>query len=69
LLNDGERQRTALPGENARFFVRILNHAHVVDRIFIGHPTGKPHGFDAENTVAPPPSRNCAQRSREPTRG
>ena len=54
LLDDGERQWAALPEEDARFFVRILNHAHVVDRIFIGHLTGKPHGFDADNTVATP---------------
>lgn len=54
LLDDGERQWTALPDEDARFFARILNHAHVVDRIFIDHLIGKPHGFDADNTVATP---------------
>ncbi|MGH8113606.1 MAG: DinB family protein [Rhodanobacteraceae bacterium] len=54
LLEDGERQWPALPDEDTRFFVRILNHAHVVERIFIGHLTGKPHGFDADNTLATP---------------
>jgi uncharacterized damage-inducible protein DinB len=54
LLDCGERQWHALPEEDARFFVRILNHTHVVDRIFIGHITGKPHGFDGDNTVETP---------------
>ena len=54
LLDLGERQWPSLPGEDARFFVRILNHTHVVDRIFIGHITGEPHGFDADNTAATP---------------
>jgi uncharacterized damage-inducible protein DinB len=54
LLDHGERQWQSLPEEDARFFVRILNHTHVVDRIFIGHLTGKPHGFDADNTAETP---------------
>ena len=54
LLDHGERQWQALPEEDARFFVRILNHTHVVDRIFIAHLTGKPHGFDADNTAGTP---------------
>jgi uncharacterized damage-inducible protein DinB len=54
LLDHGERQWQSLPKEDARFFVRILNHTHVVDRIFIGHIIGKPHGFDADNTVETP---------------
>ena len=54
LLDHGERQWPSLPAEDARFFVRILNHTHVVDRIFIGHITGKPHGFDADNTPETP---------------
>ena len=51
LLDFGKRQWNALPDDDAQFFVRILNHAHVVDRIFVGHITGRPHGFDADNTV------------------
>lgn len=54
LLDFGERQWHALPDEDARFFARILNHTHVVDRIFIGHVTGRPHGFDGDNTVETP---------------
>lgn len=54
LLEYGERQWDALPEEDARFFARILNHAHVVDRIFVGHITGQPHGFHADNTVETP---------------
>jgi uncharacterized damage-inducible protein DinB len=54
LLEYGERQWHQLPEEDARFFARILNHTHVVDRIFVGHITGKPHGFDADNTVETP---------------
>jgi uncharacterized damage-inducible protein DinB len=54
LLDYGERQWQSLPEDDARFFVRILNHTHVVDRIFIGHITGKPHGFDGDNTVETP---------------
>lgn len=54
LLEYGERQWTALPAGDARFFARILNHAHVVDRIFVGHITGQPHGFAADNTVETP---------------
>lgn len=53
-LDHGERQWPSLPEEDARFFVRIPNHTHVVDRIFIGHITGKPHGFDADNTADTP---------------
>lgn len=54
LLEYGERQWNVLPEEDARFFARILNHAHVVDRIFVGHITGQPHGFHADNTVETP---------------
>ena len=54
LLDCGERQWRALPEGDARFFARILNHTHVVDRIFIGHITGKPHGFDGDNTEETP---------------
>lgn len=53
-LEYGERQWNALPEEDARFFARILDHAHVVDCIFVGHITGQPHGFHADNTVETP---------------
>jgi uncharacterized damage-inducible protein DinB len=54
LLDFGERQWHALPDEDARFFSRILNHTHVVDRIFIGHLSDRPHGFDGDNTDETP---------------
>lgn len=54
LLDFGERQWMALPEEDARFFARILNHTRVVDCIFSGHIAGKPHGFDADNTLETP---------------
>lgn len=34
--------------------IRILNHIHVVDRIFRAHLLGEPHGYDATNTKATP---------------
>ncbi|RQP24457.1 DinB family protein [Piscinibacter terrae] len=34
--------------------IRILNHIHVVDRIFAGHLSGTPHGFTATNTPQTP---------------
>lgn len=33
--------------------IRILNHIHVVDRIFAGNLTGRPHGYAGTNTPAP----------------
>lgn len=34
--------------------VRLLNHIHVVDRIFAGHLAGTPHGYTATNTPETP---------------
>lgn len=34
--------------------IRILNHIHVVDRIFRGNLTGQPHGYAATNTPDTP---------------
>jgi uncharacterized damage-inducible protein DinB len=34
--------------------VRILNHIHVVDRIFAAHLSGEPHGYAATNTPETP---------------
>jgi uncharacterized damage-inducible protein DinB len=33
---------------------RLLNHIHVVDRIFQAHLLGQPHGYSATNTEATP---------------
>lgn len=34
--------------------IRILNHIHVVDRIFRAHLLGEPHGYSATNTEVTP---------------
>ena len=34
--------------------IRLLNHIHVVDRIFAGHLQGAPHGYAATNTPETP---------------
>ena len=34
--------------------VRLMNHIHVVDRIFIAHLTGQAHAYTATNTPATP---------------
>ena len=47
----------ALPsqhGEQLHACIRLLNHIHVVDRIFRAHLAGEAHPFDATNTTATP---------------
>jgi len=34
--------------------IRVLNHIHVVDRIFAAHLTGRAHGYEATNTPQTP---------------
>ena len=34
--------------------IRLLNHIHVVDRIFAAHLAGEPHGYTATNTRETP---------------
>jgi len=34
--------------------IRVLNHIHVVDRIFAAHLRGEPHGYAATNTPETP---------------
>ena len=34
--------------------VRLMNHIHVVDRIFVAHLSGRPHPYDSTNTEATP---------------
>lgn len=48
------KQGGALPADEHRLFVRILNHTHVVDRIFAAHLQGQPHAYDATNTPDTP---------------
>lgn len=43
-----------IPADNLRRALRILNHAHIVDRIFLAHLEGRPHGYTASwETDAP----------------
>lgn len=34
--------------------LRVMNHTHVVDNIFLGHWQGQPHGHNATNTLDTP---------------
>ena len=34
--------------------IRLLNHIYVVDRIFVGHLSGVPHGYEGTNTPETP---------------
>lgn len=34
--------------------IRLMNHIYVVDRIFAGHLSGVPHGYDGTNTTETP---------------
>ena len=54
LLSLGLASAQALPADEQRLFVRILNHTYVVDQIFIAHMRGVPHGFSATKTEAAP---------------
>jgi len=44
---------TAYPTER-HTCIRLLNHIYVVDRIFVGHLSGTPHGYAATNTPETP---------------
>jgi uncharacterized damage-inducible protein DinB len=45
--------------------IRVLNHTHVVDRIFKGHLLGEPHGHSATNTKETPTLQALAAAMRE----
>ena len=40
--------------DDRRVAIRLMNHIHVVDRIFSAHLRGDAHGYDATNTPATP---------------
>jgi len=42
------------PGEQRHLSIRVLNHCHVVNRIFMAHLTGQPHGYTTDNTEETP---------------
>ena len=46
--------RGKMGAESFTLAVRILNHTHVVDRIFQAHLEGRPHTFTATNTTETP---------------
>ncbi|MDO5289609.1 MAG: DinB family protein [Pseudomonadota bacterium] len=54
LCDVAREQGAALPEDEHRLFVRILNHTHVVDRIFAAHLQGQPHAHAATNTPDTP---------------
>ncbi len=54
LLTLGLTSAHALPADDCRLFIRILNHTYVVDQIFMAHMKGMPHGFSSTNTEATP---------------
>ena len=55
LLALGEASQVALPADEYRLFVRILNHTYVVDQIFAVHLEGRPQtAYEATNTEETP---------------
>lgn len=54
-----------LSQEEAFIMLRILDHIHVVDRIFQHHLQGRPHAFQAARSEAMPPLAALADSARE----
>jgi uncharacterized damage-inducible protein DinB len=54
-----------LPGEDAAIMLRILDHIHVVDKIFQHHLQGLPHDFKASRSETLPEFSALAQSVRE----
>ena len=61
LLKTAKVQFDTLPQDDARFFIRILNHTLVVDQIFAAHLTGKSHNYNSTNTVETPSLAELAE--------
>jgi uncharacterized damage-inducible protein DinB len=65
LLALGAASQGALPAEDFRLFVRILNHTYVVDRIFACHLQGVPQtSYQATNTEETPELANLSEAVR-----
>jgi uncharacterized damage-inducible protein DinB len=47
-------QQALLPPAVLQKCVRLMNHIHVVDRIFVAHLSGQPHPYGNTNTEATP---------------
>ena len=54
LLALGAASQGALPADDYRLFVRILNHTYVVDRIFASHLQGLPQTTIRTSPKCPP---------------
>jgi uncharacterized damage-inducible protein DinB len=59
------RNLDALPSEDISIMLRILDHIHVVDRIFQHHLRGEPHQFLAARSQEMPEFAALAERARE----
>ena len=59
------RQFAQLSDEHATLMLRVLDHVHVVDRIFQHHLQGLPHGFAAPRSPKLPDLQSLAGASRE----
>ncbi len=55
----------AIPPDNLRRALRILNHAHIVDRIFLAHLEGRPHGYAGSWETEAPGLAELAQSTAE----
>ncbi|MCD2174796.1 DinB family protein [Rhizobium sp. C4] len=55
----------AVPQDKFHRALRILNHAHIVDRIFLAHLQGQPHGFTASWQSDAPAVGDLAKATRE----
>lgn len=65
LLDALATSQKMIPPGNFHRALRILNHAHIVDRIFLAHLQGKPHGFTASWQSDAPAVGELAKATRE----
>ena len=59
------RNLKELPPEDAFIMLRVLDHIHVVDRIFQHHLQGVPHAFTAARSPKMPDFETLAESARE----
>ena len=65
LLDAAAQNLRQLSGEEAVIMLRILDHIHVVDRIFQHHLQGAPHSFQAARSEVMPQFEALAQSMRQ----
>ena len=63
LLALGEASQAALPADDYRLFVRILNHTYVVDQIFAAHLEGRPQTTYAATNTEETPAINALRQA------